>query len=183
MTMLARPSSVVVQFAVALCLLGSLLSAADVLAQDKKAAGTAKFGPTFSQTMLLPPDTPKHEVMLVNRIQTWTSTDPDWNNVESNQFVYSDYTAGSGSHRGYNVNLHPGGDRTFTSYEGLTTRRTNADGSWEAKFEGKLRFTGGTGTFQGITGTGSYIGKASASGGSTPTAATFEWQVEYSLPK
>jgi hypothetical protein len=162
--MLARPSSVVVQFAVALCLLGSLLSAADVLAQDKKAAGTAKFGPTFSQTMLLPPDTPKHEVMLVNRIQTWTSTDPDWNNVESNQFVYSDYTAGA-------------------SYEGLTTRRTNAEGSWEAKFEGKLRFTGGTGTFQGITGTGAYIGKASAPGGSTPTAATFEWQVEYSLPK
>jgi hypothetical protein len=77
----------------------------------------------------------------------------------------------------------PSGDRTFTSYEGLTTRRTNADGSWEAKFEGKLRFTGGTGTFQGITGTGSYIGKASAPGGSTPTAATFEWQVEYSLPK
>ena len=65
-------------------------------AEDKKVSGTAKFGPTLSQTMLLPGDASKHEVMLVNRIQFWNSANPDWNNVEVTQFSYTDYTAGTG---------------------------------------------------------------------------------------
>jgi hypothetical protein len=152
-------------------------------AQGKTISGTAKFGPIISQTLLLPDDVSKHEVMLINRTQTWSSSDADWNNVGVTQFVFSDYIAGTGFHRGHNVNVHPGGDRTFIAYEGQTTRTSKPDGSWESKFEGKLRFTGGTGKFQGITGNGTYIGRASAPGGPTPTSATFEWNAEYSLPK
>src|SRR5437867_1712940 len=68
-------------------------------AEDKKVSGTAKFGPTLSQTMFLPGDAPKHEVMLVNRIQFWNSANLDWNNVEVTQFSYTDYTAGGISQR------------------------------------------------------------------------------------
>jgi hypothetical protein len=155
----------------------------EATAQGKAISGTAKFGPMMSQTLLLPGDAPKHEVTLVSRAQTWNSSDPDWNNVAVTQFVFSDYIAGQGSHRGHNVNVHPSGDRTFISYEGQTTRTSKPDGSWEAKFEGKMRFTGGTGKFQGITGNGAYIGMASAPSGPTATNATFEWNAEYSLPK
>ena len=181
MTTLACRPRILTALAIAVSL-GLLVLSDGASAEDKKVSGTAKFGPTLSQTMLLPGDAPKHEVMLVNRIQFWNSANPDWNNVEVTQFSYTDYTAGTGYHSGYNVNVHPGGDRTFLSYEGRTTRTTNPDGSWEAKFEGKLRFTGGTGKFQGITGQGSYLGKASAPGGPTAAAATFEWQAEYSVP-
>jgi hypothetical protein len=119
--------------------------------------------------------------MLVNRVQTWTSSDPAWNNLNVTQFVFSDYVAGTGYHRGHNGNVHPGGDRTFLTYEGRTTRTTNSDGSWESKFEGTMRFTGGTGKFEGIKGEGRYVGKASAPSASAPPSATFEWQAEYSL--
>src|SRR5207245_9908103 len=100
--------------------------------------------------------------MLVNRIQYWNSANPDWNNVEVTQFSYTDYTAGTGYHSGYNANAHPGGDRTCLSYEWRTTRTSNPDGSWETKFEGKLRFTGGTGQVQWIIERDSYLAMASA---------------------
>jgi len=140
-----RSSSVVTVFALVVSLLISLVLSEAALAEDKKVSGTGKFGPTLSQVILFPGDVPKHEVSLFNRLQFWNSADPDWNNVAVTQFVYSDYTAGNGYHRGHNANVHPSGDRTFISYEGQTTRTMSPDGSWEAKFEGKMRFTGGTG--------------------------------------
>jgi len=176
-----RSSSVVTVFALVVSLLISLVLSEAALAEDKKVSGTGKFGPTLSQVILFPGDVPKHEVSLFNRLQFWNSADPDWNNVAVTQFVYSDYTAGNGYHRGHNANIHPNGDRTFISYEGQTTRTMSPDGSWEAKFEGKMRFTGGTGKFQGITGQGTYIGKASSAGGTAPISGTFEWQAEYRL--
>jgi hypothetical protein len=160
-----------------------VLPAQQSQAEGKKISGTGKFGPTMSQALLLPTDVPKREITLVNRVQTWNSADPDWNNVEVTQFVFADYVAGTGYPRGYWVNVHPGGDKTFLSYEGRTTRTANPDGSWESKFEGAMRFTGGTGKFQGITGEGRYVGKGASPGPMTAVTATFEWQAEYSLPK
>jgi len=181
MSKLAGRSSAVLVFAV-LVLLLSLVLSDNASAEGKKVSGTAKSGPTLSQTTLLPGDVPQHEVVLVTRLQSWNSADPDWNNVQVTNFFFSDYTAGTGAHRGYNANVHPGGHRTFFGFEGKTTRTTNPDGSWEAKFEGKLWFTGGTGKFQGITGEGAYIGKAAAASATAPISATFEWQAEYKLP-
>ena len=163
MSKLAGRSSAVLVFAV-LVLLLSLVLSDNASAEGKKVSGTAKSGPTLSQTTLLPGDVPQHEVVLVTRLQSWNSADPDWNNVQVTNFVFSDYTAGTGAHRGYNANVHPGGHRTFFG------------------FEGKLWFTGGTGKFQGITGEGAYIGKAAAASGTAPISATFEWQAEYKLP-
>src|SRR5713226_7117148 len=111
-----RSSSVVTVFALVVSLLISLVLSVAALAEDKKVSGTGKFGPTLSQVILFPGDVPKHEVSLFNRLQTWNSADPDWNNVAVTQFVYSDYTAGAGYHRGHNANVHPSGDRTFISY-------------------------------------------------------------------
>jgi hypothetical protein len=183
MTKLRGRSHVASAIAVVVLVLLSGPVTDEASAQAKKVSGTGKFGPIVSQAILLPSDAPKHEVTLVNRVQTWNSADPDWNNVAVTQFVFADYIGGTGYHRGYNVNVHPGGDRTFLSYEGRTTRTTNPDGSWEAKFEGTMRFTGGTGRFQGITGDGAYVGKGSASSGPVATSASFEWSAEYSLPR
>src|SRR5262245_23346477 len=91
-------SSAVLVFTVVAWLLTLFVLTDRGWAEGKKIAGTAKFGPTLSQTLLLPTDVPKHEVMLINRVQTWNSTDPEWNNVEVTQFVFSDYIAGSGYH-------------------------------------------------------------------------------------
>jgi len=182
MTKLACRSRAVLIFAILVSLLSLALSE-DASAEGKKISGTAKFGPTLSQTTLLPGDVPQHQVALVTRLQSWNSADPDWNNVEVTNFVFSDFTAGTGYHRGYNANVHPGGHRTFLGFEGRSNRTTNPDGSWESKFEGKLWFTGGTGKFQGVTGEGSYIGKSGAASGTAPISGTYEWQLEYKLPR
>src|SRR5207247_569697 len=98
MTMLACRPRILTTLAIGVSL-GLLVLSDGASAEDKKVSGTAKFGPTLSQTMLLPGDAPKHEVMLVNRIQFWNSANPDWNNVEVTQFSYTDYTAGGISQR------------------------------------------------------------------------------------
>lgn len=177
-----RPNGAWVSVGLMLALASVFLSS-EALAQGKKVSGTGKFGPIVSQTIFLPDDGSKHEISLVNRTQTWSSSDADWNNVTVTQFAFGDYVEGNGFHRGYNVNVHPGGDKTFLTYEGQTTRTAKPDGSWEARFEGKLRLTGGTGKFQGIKGNGTYLGKASAAGGPVATSASFEWNAEYSVSR
>src|SRR5437773_8234194 len=119
MTTLACRPRILTALAIAVSL-GLLVLSDGASAEDKKVSGTAKFGPTLSQTTLLPGDVPQHEVVLVTRLQSWDSADPDWNNVQVTNFVFSDYTAGTGAHRGYNANVHPGGHRTFFGFEGKT---------------------------------------------------------------
>ena len=149
MTKLACRSRAVLIFAILVSLLSLALSE-DASAEGKKISGTAKFGPTLSQTTLLPGDVPQHQVALVTRLQSWNSADPDWNNVQVTNFVFSDYTAGTGAHRGYNANVHPGGHRTFFGFEGKTTRTTNPDGSWESKSRGSRGSQGVPGNFRGL---------------------------------
>src|SRR2546428_10477979 len=112
MTTLACGPRILTALAIAVSL-GLLVLRDGASAEDKKVSGTAKLGPTLSQTMLLPGDAPKHEATLVNRIQFWNSPNPDWNNVEVTQFSYTEYTAGTGYYSGYNNNAHPRGVRTI----------------------------------------------------------------------
>src|SRR5216117_1574058 len=72
MTTLACRPRILTALAIAVSL-GLLVLSDGASAEDKKVSGTAKFGPTLSQTMLLPGDAPKHEVMLVNRISSGTA--------------------------------------------------------------------------------------------------------------
>ena len=137
MTKLASRPRVLTTFAIAIWLLMSPAQSEKASAEGKNISGTGKFGPTLSQVILYPGDVPKHEVSLVTRLQSAHSAHSDWNNVALTQFVYTDYIDGTGYHRGHNADVHPGGDRTSTSYEGQTTRTANPDGSWESKFEGK----------------------------------------------
>ena len=64
----------------------------------------ATHGTPRSETRAAASGRTKHEVSLFNRLQFWNSADPDWRNVEVTQFSYTDYTAGTGYHSGYNVN-------------------------------------------------------------------------------
>ena len=63
MTTLACRPRILTALAIAVSL-GLLVLSDGASAEDKKVSGTAKFGPTLSQTMLLPGDAPKHEVMF-----------------------------------------------------------------------------------------------------------------------
>lgn len=160
---------------VAAWFLASLLQSQDAYAAWKKVSGTGKVVTIRSQTKTLPGDVPNHEVTITRRLDVWSSADPDWNNVPASFVAYADYIAGTGPSWGYIIVAHPGGDQTHIAYEGMTKTVMNPDGSWEATFSGRHWIIGGTGRFRGITGSGTYRGKA------TPEEVTYEWEAEYEI--
>jgi hypothetical protein len=89
---------------------------------------------------------------MVRRKDSLTYNDPLLASGQATVVAVTDYVAGNGPHRGYFATSHPSGDRTFTSYEGVTTTTPQSSGPPKVTFEGKWQFTGGTGKFEGVTG-------------------------------
>ena len=105
-------------------------------------------------------------------IQLWVlrSADPDWDNARAFTIGF-DHPTKIKWFRGYNAITHPGGDQTFFKWEGK--REPLAGG--EAITEAKGRYIGGTGKFEGIT--GSWTEKLK----SLATGITAEWETEYEV--
>ena len=142
----------------------------------KKITGTNKHTAPISRTVVSLGDDPKHELVLLEiGRQTTTSSDPDWNKTEQNDYTQADEVAGTGTHRGYFRRLHKNGDIDYGSYEGTQKTTVKEDGSWEKTWEGKWKTHGGTGKFKNIKGSGTARGKATAEGASTE----WEGEVEY----
>jgi len=145
-------------------------------AEKKKISGTNKYqGPPISRTSVSPGDDPKHELVLTVLRGTTTSPDPDWNENEIMIYGQADQVAGTGTDRGYFRRFHKNGDTTYGPVEGMHKATVNADGSWESISEGTWQFTGGTGKFKNIKGSGTFRGKATAQGASID----WEGEVEY----
>jgi hypothetical protein len=108
-------------------------------------------------------------------MDTITYGDPLFDTGQATVVAVTDYVAGSGPHRGYFAISHPNGDKTFTSYEGTATATPEPSGPPKVTFEGKWRYTGGTGKFEGITGGRTY------KGGLTSTGPAYEFEGQYTL--
>ena len=160
---------------IATWLLASLFQPSEAYAGGKKISGTGKVLAIVSQTNIYPGDNPKHVVALSNFHEVDNSADPDFNNIQVNEVSATDYTAGTGTMRGYRVSTHPGGDKTFMAFEGMTKTVMKPGGPPETTFEGKWWYTGGTGKFKGITGDGTYKGEVTKAG------VTYGWEGEYEV--
>ena len=79
-------------------------------------------------------------------------------------FTQFNYVGGSGPQWGTYVDVHEDGSQTFGRYEGSQKTISNADGSWTATWEGTYKYTGGTGKYKNIKGSGTYKGKATSAG-------------------
>jgi hypothetical protein len=146
------------------------------MTRRKKASGTGRMIAVLSQTTLFPGDVPDHAMSLTTRLDVWHSSDPEWNDVRVTGFFFADYSGMTGANRGHEFVDHPGGDRTFDAFEGVSHGVMKPDGTWEATFEGTWRFTGGTGRYAGITGGGTFRGTRTASW------ADYQWECEYEVP-
>lgn len=144
-------------------------------AEKRKIKGTNKAGPPISRTVVSPGDDPKHELVLLVRRDTTTSSDPDHNETEEIVYDQSDSVAGTGTHRGYFRRLFKSGDVYYGSYEGTHKTSGKEDGSLETTWEGIYKITGGTGKFKNIKAGGTYRGKVTAEGAFTE----FEGEYEY----
>ena len=90
-------------------------------------------------------------------------------------YEQSDQVAGSGSHGGYLTILHKNKDESYVKFEGTNKMAVKEGGTWEVSSEGKLQFTGGTGKFKNIKGTGNYKGKTTEKGLIVSWEATIEY--------
>jgi len=150
-------------------LLVLLFQGQEVYAESKKVSGTTKSVTSLTKEIIRLPD-------MVSRIdfsiQHWvlSSTDPDWDNAHGFYVRYNHPTKPR-VFKGYTAITHPGGDQTFFKWEGK--KEPLAGG--EAITEAKGRYIGGTGKFEGIT--GSWTEKLK----SLATGITAEWETEYEV--
>ena len=125
----------------------------------------------LSETKMMPGDDLSHEISFMRRLDR--DKNDQFGDGQASIINISDLVAGSGQHRGYRTVTSPNGDQAFAAYEGTT--QAVAKGGAEGTFQGKWRYTGGTGRFKGVTGGGTYTGEF------TPTSLTYQYQGEYQL--
>jgi hypothetical protein len=123
------------------------------------------------QTTASMPDRPNHEIGLVEIGGTQTSTDQQWSGAAITYWGTADLIDGSGPQRGYFLNVHTDNDRDCGSFEAQITMSGE-----QVTLEGTWQFIGGTGKFEGISGSGTFKGRMTS-----PTAVSTEWEGEYHL--
>ena len=136
--------------------------------------------PTFSgsfsgairaQTIILVRDKPDHSLSLAEVAGTQKSTDPQWNNSAINYWATTDAIGTQGIQRGYFVNDH--GSRGI---DGGTFEGNVSVVAGQPVVEGKWQYTGGEGSFAGITGGGTFKTKLTS-----PTTLEATWEGAYEL--
>jgi hypothetical protein len=119
---------------------------------------------TASRTTVAIEDVPNHEIGQEFLLSEVKSSNPTFRIKETWIYNIFNYVGGSGPHRGTYVDTHEDGSHTFGNYEGVQKTVANADGSWVATWEGKYRYTGGSGKYKNIKGEGTYKGRATSTG-------------------
>lgn len=144
-------------------------------AEKKFVSGKDTYVRTLSQTISHPDDTPHHFLVQQVMIHETDSADADFDNVTAKVYEQSDSIREKGTHRGYRIQHHENGDKTYIKYQGVHTLSKGQEKYHKVQIEGTWELTGGTGKFSTIKGGGQY------SGMETPKELVLEWQgeVEY----
>jgi hypothetical protein len=136
--------------------------------------------PTFSgsfsgtirtQSVISAQDQPNHSLNVSQVTGKQSSADAKWNNSTIDYWATIDLTGTEGVQRGYFVNEHgtAGLDRgTFEGKVSVVAGQLGVEGKWQ--------YTGGEGSFAGITGGGTFKMKATS-----PTDVVCDWQGAYEL--
>jgi hypothetical protein len=128
-------------------------------------------GRAVSQTAVSLSDTPGHQLQIAETRGKQQSNDENWNNADLTYWGVLDQAEGTGTHRGYYVNVHSNGDLENGSFEGTVTTKgadTTLQGTWRA--------TAGTGKFAKVKAEGTYKGRMTS-----PTEVEMNWEGRYEL--
>jgi hypothetical protein len=114
----------------------------------------------LSDTTVVFPDQPGHQVKQL--VVEWKTdgSDPDWKNVKARAVAQQDITGQTFTIRGYGMNVHPSGDMDYFKWQGAG--RLNDKG--EGEEQGQITGASGTGKFKDATGKGTYTCQFSAKG-------------------
>lgn len=103
-----------------------------------------------------------HEIGQELSIADIKYSSPDFKAKSEWSLTQFDYIDGTGKQRGSFIDTHEDGSQTFGTFEGVQRTSAGADGEWESIWEGKYRYTGGTGRYKAIRGEGTYTGRATS---------------------
>jgi len=150
---------------VALVALVTLSLAFPAAAKEKKiVSGTGSSAAVSTVYSVYPGDSRDHEIRYLIRTDTHTSGEPEWDGATSVIYSLSDQDGPNGTHSGYQIFTHTNGDKSFAKFSGKQSKQPAAGGSFEIHFEGSFEWTGGTGKFEYMRGSGSYKGKVDVDG-------------------
>ena len=124
-----------------------------------------------SQTTIVVPDQPGHILGVAAVSGTQKSADSKWNNSAINYWAVSDVTVTGGIQRGYFVNDHGSAGLDRGTFEG----KVSVEGG-QPTVSGKWQYTGGEGSFAGISGGGTFQTKLTS-----PTTLEATWEGAYEL--
>ena len=128
-------------------------------------------GRVESQAALSVGDQAGHDMLLAQVRGPQQSADPNWNNATITYSAVLDLVAGNGTQRGYFVNTHVDGDRDWGTFEGPVRPvdgELRCNGTWESR--------GGTGRYQGLSGSGSFSMRMTS-----PETVETSWEGAYEL--
>ena len=130
-------------------------------AQKKEVTYVKTYSKTISKSSFAIDDMPNHEVVQEVLLQKSKFSSPDFEPVEEWIHIQTDQTDGTGSHKGYYIEIHSGGEQTYGTFDGKHKTVVKDDGSWASTWEGTYRYVGETGKYKSIKGAGTYQGRAS----------------------
>jgi hypothetical protein len=130
-------------------------------AQKKEISYIKTYSKSISKSSFAIDNVPNHEVVQELILQKSRFSSPDFAPEEEWIHLQTDQTDGTGSHRGYYIEIHPGGEQTYGTFDGTHKTVAKDDGSWSSTWEGTYRYVGGTGKYKNIKGGGTYRGRAS----------------------
>jgi hypothetical protein len=128
-------------------------------------------GTIRTQSVISLADQPNHSLSVAEISGTQNSSDPKWNNSTITYWGVTDVRGTQGTQRGYFVNDHGSAGRDLGTFEGNVSVVAG-----QPVVEGKWQYTGGEGSFAGITGGGTFKTKLTS-----PTAVEGTWQGAYEL--
>lgn len=143
-------------------ILALVVALAATAAAQTKTTGTvscAKPNPAYSIEV---GDQAGHSLAISKSACTWTKPMKiaGLKTKDGHDFTYGDATGAQVQGSGYHVSNMSNGDKIYVRFQGNDTTK---DGK-PATTEGTWSYTGGTGKLKGITGKGTYKGKADAAG-------------------
>jgi hypothetical protein len=128
-------------------------------------------GTIRSQSIVSVPDQPDHSLGVAEVAGTQRSADPKWNKSAINYWAITDLLGAQGTQRGYFVNDHGSDGIDRGTFEGNVSVVAG-----QPVVEGKWKYTGGEGSFAGITGGGTFKTKLRS-----PTSLEATWEGAYEL--
>ena len=128
-------------------------------------------GTIRTQSVISVQDQPNHSLSVSQVTGTQSTADPKWNNSAINYWATMDIVGTQGIQRGYFVNDHGSAGLDRGTFEGNVSVVAG-----QPVVEGKWQYTGGEGTFAGITGGGTFKTKLTS-----PTDVECTWQGAYEL--